>query len=302
MAKPLRRAGLPVLATLCGTRMVLARAPSIARVTAYKHYTTNSSSTVQPDDNPPAAEASRYFGHRTHKKICPSCGLPNLLPVSRCVACGEAVGDGNIRPVGQHDPLLEAVMVAKPTPKLPSREGPGLSSPQATEAQSTASRRFTGAKPSRVWHADFDTLVMDCPWPSSTSGHHVLGIIKSSRSYDIRCLNRSHLQQLDNLHAQCVEALRQSLVADKGIPTSLAVELLKQAQFGFRTVTVALEDGTQATVPRPDGIDKQWFLPGSQAVCVDDKLGMVTNPEGAVLKFVCIHPDACMPDLCPGLP
>ncbi|KAF4666511.1 hypothetical protein FOZ61_009656 [Perkinsus olseni] len=230
MAKPLHCARVPVLATLCGTSMVLARAPSIARVTAYKHYTTNSSATVQPDDNPPAAEASRYFGHRTHKKICSSCGLPNLLPVSRCVACGEAVGDGNIRPVGQHDPLLEAVMVAKPTPKLLQEKG------QASRHHrpQKLSRLFTGAKPSRVWHADFDTLVMDCPWPSSTSGHHVLGITKSSRSYDIRCLNRGHLQQLDNLHAQCVEALHQSLVADKGKPTSLAVELLKQTQFGFR--------------------------------------------------------------------
>lgn len=49
-----------------------------------------------------------------------------------------------------------------------------------------------------------------------------------------RCLNRRHVQLLDRLHAQCVEALRRSLVADKALSTEVAVELLKQAQFGFR--------------------------------------------------------------------
>ncbi|EER17714.1 hypothetical protein Pmar_PMAR023640 [Perkinsus marinus ATCC 50983] len=74
------------------------------------------------------------------------------------------------------------------------------------------------------------------------------------------------------------------------------------ASVAAKTVTVALEDGSQATVPRPVGIDNQWFLPGSHAVCVDDKLGMVTNPEGAVLKFECIHPELNGDDLCPDCP
>ncbi|EER17713.1 hypothetical protein Pmar_PMAR023639 [Perkinsus marinus ATCC 50983] len=85
---------------------------------AVKQYTTSGSQTIQSDEKAQSAsssDASRYFGNRTHKKICSGCGLPNLLPAPRCIACGKVVSDRDIRPVGQHDPLIEAVMVAKPT-------------------------------------------------------------------------------------------------------------------------------------------------------------------------------------------
>ncbi|CDJ40517.1 Pv1h14035_P, related, related [Eimeria tenella] len=56
-----------------------------------------------------SSELQRYFTNRFHKKICPRCSRPNILPACCCCCCQQQLSDLHIHPVGK-DPLCELVL------------------------------------------------------------------------------------------------------------------------------------------------------------------------------------------------
>lgn len=125
-----------------------------------------------------SAPLKKFFTNRTHRKFCPSCGKPGALLLEECNACGTALGDEHIRPIGR-DPLLEAVVGS-------SMKAGGF----------------------QELHRSFETLVVQHQFP--TGRVHVLATPKGT-IYDLRQLRRKHLPLLQALRAQGMVCLRSQL-------------------------------------------------------------------------------------------
>lgn len=56
-----------------------------------------------------AADLHRFFTNRYHKKLCPCCSRPNILPATNCWKCSQPLTNIHIRSIGR-DALRDLIM------------------------------------------------------------------------------------------------------------------------------------------------------------------------------------------------
>lgn len=178
-----------------------------------------------------SAQLHRFFTNRFHKKICPTCARPNILPAIACSYCQQQLTDTHIRTIGR-DALRELVLarhvnhdqsqdLRARTVLLKKRDGQGASfsfedllrglpQPLAAESRCVAhARRFVEL------FRSFSFVVATYPFPASLL--HLIAIPKASM-YDIRQLRRSHIPLLKSMNDKLTSL--SSLMLDLLVPMS----------------------------------------------------------------------------------
>eukprot|EP00927_Polykrikos_kofoidii_P016248 TRINITY_DN17322_c0_g2_i1.p1 TRINITY_DN17322_c0_g2~~TRINITY_DN17322_c0_g2_i1.p1 ORF type:complete len:326 (+),score=19.52 TRINITY_DN17322_c0_g2_i1:102-1079(+) len=149
--------------------------------------------TVQVRNHWHSAELQRFFTHRTHKKVCPSCGKRGPLLQEACVFCGETLLDDHIRPTGR-DPLLDALL----------RRGSNHDSGEFKELRRS-----------------FEVLVLR--QQLFPAGRFHLLSVPTSTCYDLRQIRRKHLPVLRQLRAMGLDCLKELLGLPQRAPEPVAI-------------------------------------------------------------------------------
>lgn len=179
-----------------------------------------------------SANLQRYFTNRYHKKVCPSCSRPNILPSIACSYCHHKLTDADIRSVGR-DSLRDLVLLRytnhdqskelQSRVELLGRRGAQDASSSLEDLLCGLPRRLAvhghTAGQSR-WCVElfrsFDFVVATYPFPASIV--HLASIPKTSM-YDVRQLRRSHIPLLKSMENK-LDTLA-SLLVDLVVPISL---------------------------------------------------------------------------------
>ncbi|KAL8449025.1 hypothetical protein Emed_003377 [Eimeria media] len=160
-----------------------------------------------------SAELHRYFTNRYHKKICPKCTRPNILPSLVCASCSHQLTDADIRSVGRdalrelilsrqanHDQsselqsrltLLERMQQTNASLSLTQDLLRGLPQPLASDGPGHGQARWC-----EELFRSFDFIVIKYPYPASAI--HLASIPKTSM-YDVKQLRRSHIPLLKSM-------------------------------------------------------------------------------------------------------
>lgn len=125
-----------------------------------------------------AKSLNRYFANKDFKRVCRSCGKPNILPVLNCTRCDSALTDECIQRV-LHDPVADAII--------------------DTEHDFTSVYR------------NFNLLVVKDKQPISDS--HIL-IIPKKGLYDLCQLRRLDLKLLRSMQEKAYELLEVDPLCD----------------------------------------------------------------------------------------
>lgn len=156
-----------------------------------------------------SSQLHRFFANRYHKKVCPKCSRPNILPSMKCAFCCFLLNDGHIHPVGR-DFLRELVLQRKSNHDQTSelcrrisewmhrKHTPTFNPPLALlEGLPRVCREVKGNQESGVEFVRcFDYIVVGYPFPVSFL--HLVAVPKGS-FYDIRQLRRVHTTLLKSM-------------------------------------------------------------------------------------------------------
>lgn len=162
-----------------------------------------------------SAQLQRFYTNRYHKKECPRCSRPNIVPVRRCGYCDLLLTDLDIRLVGR-DVFRE--LVASRTPNHTQGNGSvsvvrdqelrnhgasvAVPGQHATDREGGA-KAFSGPRTvSAEIHRCFDFLVIAHPYPISAL--HLSAIPKGTM-YDIKQLRRAHIPLLKQMQQRVVQ-------------------------------------------------------------------------------------------------
>eukprot|EP00922_Rhytidocystis_sp_ex-Travisia-forbesii_P062206 GHVS01092087.1.p1 GENE.GHVS01092087.1~~GHVS01092087.1.p1 ORF type:complete len:536 (+),score=141.73 GHVS01092087.1:111-1718(+) len=144
------------------------------------------------------ASHSRFFTNRFHKKICPNCAKPNILPRDVCTFCQQTLPDSSVRPVDR-DPFIDAVL-AQPTNKYQEQiKKLAHSSPSSSSSNSSRAPPSSPSPPVLSFsqfdevHRSFRFLAFHNPYP--VAAVH-LCVLPKSTLYDIKQLRPSHVKML----------------------------------------------------------------------------------------------------------
>ncbi|KAL8427587.1 hypothetical protein Efla_005762 [Eimeria flavescens] len=160
-----------------------------------------------------SVDLHRYYTNRYHKKVCPKCGRPNILPSTACACCSHRLTDVHICSVGR-DVLRDLVLARHAnhdqSGELESRLSLLKRGPAGTRLMTfeeclqglprPLSADGLGLEPSRggcvEFFRSFDFVVFAFPFPASLL--HLAAAPKASM-YDLRQLRRSHVQLLKRM-------------------------------------------------------------------------------------------------------
>ncbi|OEH79804.1 hypothetical protein cyc_01407 [Cyclospora cayetanensis] len=190
-----------------------------------------------------SAALQRYFTNRYHKKICPKCTRPNILPSPVCVFCRKELTDLDIHPIGRdalrdlvvsrqvnHDQTATLLSKAEKRQKAEGgnrEEGRVWKSGRVVPLQRalgdlprplgvTASFEECPSQGFTELFRSFHFVILTYPFPSSFI--HLIAAPKAS-IYDIRQLRRAHLPLLLSMREK-VAALARSLLDIAVLPAS----------------------------------------------------------------------------------